>query len=399
MGAVILRAQTCLTCGGPLPTTGRVDRRYCKGACRTLAYRVRRRIKATRPPGPLEPAWSEPNAVVKTMLTSLAQIQARVLDFAHQLEHEEFYARAPVRTAAPAAPAAGSDEQHPAADIQTPLFDDLSAQAVRREADADGTVVTRSVDLPAASLPRSSPMDAATSTRSVDLAARLDEVIQQRDKLHTELLAERESRGKLAAQLKTLNKEASEAIGQLKDRQKHLQRERDALVLRVQELKAQLERASQTLTTWELAGSQSMEIAARSDALQQENALLRAEVKRLRPPSADADPLVLLMIDRVKALHWLAVYEKRRGVKMTGQLLPSYENEHILAAAQYQAFCARRDFYFRTRGPHQPAPSWVKEDQLLDPASEKKLCDDAQYNNRGVCNRLEFERRSAGEHP
>ena len=55
MGAVILRAQTCLTCGGPLPTTGRVDRRYCKGACRTLAYRVRRRIKATRPPGPGTP--------------------------------------------------------------------------------------------------------------------------------------------------------------------------------------------------------------------------------------------------------------------------------------------------------------------------------------------------------
>ena len=365
MGAVILRAQTCLTCGGPLPTTGRVDRRYCKGACRTLAYRVRSRIKATRPPGPLEPAWTEPNAVVKTMLTSLAQIQARVLDFAHRLEHEELYARAPVRTETPAAPAAVSDEQHPAADIQTPLFDDLSSQAVRREANADGTPLTRGADLTPASLPRSSPMDAATSTRSVDLAARLDEVIQQRDKLHTELLVERESTGKLDAQFKTLNKEASEAIGQLKDRQKHLQRER----------------------------------AARSDALQQENALLRAEVQRLRPPSADADPLVLLMIDRVKALHWLAVYEMRRGVKVTGQLLSSYENEHILAAAQYQAFCARRDFYFRTRGPHQPAPSWVKEDQLLDPASEKKLCDDAQYNNRSVCNRLEWERRSAGEHP
>jgi len=86
-------------------------------------------------------------------------------------------------------------------------------------------------------------------------------------------------------------------------------------------------------------------------------------------------------------------------VKVTGQLLPSYENEHILAAAQYQAFCARRDFYFRTRGPHYPAPSWVKEDQLLDPASEKKLCEDAQYKNRGVCNQLEWERRSAGEHP
>lgn len=399
MGAVILRAQTCLTCGGPLPTTGRVDRRYCKGACRTLAYRVRSRIKATRPPGPLEPAWTEPNAVVKTMLTSLAQIQARVLDFAHRLEHEELYSRLPVRTETPTASAVAPDEQGPAADIQTPLFDALDDHAARQGGYAAVTEVTRGVELTTASLQRSSPADAASSTRSVNLAARLDEVLQQRDKLQAELLAERESTGRLDAQLKTLNKEASEAIGQLKDRQKHLQREKDGLTLRVHELKAQLERASQTVTTWELAGSESMEMAARSDALQQENAALRAEVQRLRPPSADADPLVLLMIDRVKALHWLAVYEIRRGVKVTGQLLSSYENEHILVAAQYQAFCARRDFYFRTRGPHQPAPSWVKEDQLLDPASEKKLCDDAQYNNRSVCNRLEWERRSAGEHP
>ena len=399
MGAVILRAQTCLTCGGPLPTTGRVDRRYCKGACRTLAYRVRSRIKATRPPGPLEPVWTEPNAVVKTMLTSLAQIQARVLDFAHRLEHEELYARLPVRTEAATAAAVASAERGPAADIQTSLFNGLGDPAAKREEYPDATGEPHDVNLSPASLSRSSPSDAAISTRSVELAARLDEVTRQRDNLQAELLAERERTGRLDGQLKTLNQEASEAIGQLKDRQKHLQRDRDALTLRVHELKARLERASQTVTTWEQAGSESMEMAARSDALQQENAALRAEVRRLRPPSAEADPLVLLMIDRVKALHWLAVYEMRRRVKVTGQLLPSYENEHILAAAQYQAFCARRDFYFRTRGPHQPAPSWVKEDQLLDPASEKKLCEDAQYKNRGVCNQLEWERRSAGEHP
>lgn len=54
---------------------------------------------------------------------------------------------------------------------------------------------------------------------------------------------------------------------------------------------------------------------------------------------------------------------------------------------------------FAPGAPHQPAPSWVKANQLLDVASEKKLCDDAQYNKRSVCNRLEWERRSAGEHP
>jgi len=77
------------------------------------------------------------------------------------------------------------------------------------------------------------------------------------------------------------------------------------------------------VTTWEQAGSESMKVAARRDALQQENAALRAKVRRLRPPSTEADPLVLLMLDRVKALRWLAVYEMRQRVKVTGQLLPT----------------------------------------------------------------------------
>ena len=47
MGAVMLRAQSCLVCGGQMPNKSRIDRRYCKGACRTLAYRVRRRVSSS----------------------------------------------------------------------------------------------------------------------------------------------------------------------------------------------------------------------------------------------------------------------------------------------------------------------------------------------------------------
>lgn len=114
MGAVVLRTQTCMTCGGPMPSKGRVDRRYCKASCRTLAYRVRCRVNAAAPPGPLSPGWTaEPAPVVGSMLTSLAQIQAGVLDFAHRLEQEELFSRRPVQVAT-AAPTSQASDDSPA---------------------------------------------------------------------------------------------------------------------------------------------------------------------------------------------------------------------------------------------------------------------------------------------
>ncbi len=38
----MLRARTCSFCGGDMPASGRIDRRYCRPSCRTLAYRHRR---------------------------------------------------------------------------------------------------------------------------------------------------------------------------------------------------------------------------------------------------------------------------------------------------------------------------------------------------------------------
>ena len=116
-------------------------------------------------------------------------------------------------------------------------------------------------------------------------------------------------------------------------------------------------------------------------------------MKRLRPPSADDDALVRLMIDRVKSLHWLAVCQIQRGVKITGQLLPNYDNEQIVAAAQCHAFVARRDYYLTVWGPYQPKPVWVREDYLLDQQSEKKVSEEANYRNRQIISDLESERR------
>lgn len=37
-----MRAHFCALCGDALPTRGRIDRKYCRASCRTLAYRHRR---------------------------------------------------------------------------------------------------------------------------------------------------------------------------------------------------------------------------------------------------------------------------------------------------------------------------------------------------------------------
>jgi len=402
MGAVILRAQTCLMCGGPLPQKGRVDRRYCKGSCRTLAYRVRHRINAVRPPGPLEPEWAEPNAVVTTMLTSLAQIQARVLDFAHQLEHEELYARLPVKIAEEVARDSAHAENgklDPDPPEQIPLLDE-NEDAEQQE---DAQTNAEKLDALRHALSQATE-DKAKAEERADIAERETEetgheLIIQRDQLHAELLTERERNGKLDAKLAKLHKQATDIISNLQSQYDYALHENQQLASRVRELEAQLLRAQEALDAWERVGAESQSIVARNNTLIAENTALKAEVQRLRPPSAQADALTHLMIDRVKALHWLAVYDARVGSKTTGRLLPSYDTPHILSAAQYQAFAARRDFYLRVRGPNEPKPQWLSEDRLLDEPSEKKIYADEQFKNSYIFSRMGSARRKAGENP
>jgi predicted nucleic acid-binding Zn ribbon protein len=465
MGAVILRAQHCLTCGGPMPTTSRVDRRYCKGACRTLAYRVRRRVKEAAPPGPLEPAWAEPNAVVKTMLTSLAQIQARVLDFAHQLEGEELFARRPVRTEsrpgaqkdpvlpfdkelrseqevpqdAAAEKGEGEDVDEDEDNEEVDELDEEDVYAALRslleEAKADALKATaRAVKAEERSASLEAELARMCEQRGVALAAssavpkpelqlrpdrqpthtppiqpsmvqpsnaklegQLEAVTQQRDKLQNDLFAERERASQMERQLHTLHREANEALGQMKNQKEHFQGENERLNARVRELTAAQQRANAALAQWDQIDAESIRLTNQSQLLQQENTLLRAEVERLRPPLALSDPLVVLMKDRAKALHWLAVFQMRTRETVTGRLLPNYDDASILDAAIQHAFEARRDLYFRPVWGDTPKPRWVHEDCLLDPESEKKVLKEAESRNREISLTLEYARTRAGE--
>ena len=93
------------------------------------------------------------------------------------------------------------------------------------------------------------------------------------------------------------------------------------------------------------------------------------------------------------------VYDARVGNKTTGQLLPSYDAPHILSAAQYQAFAARRDFYLQVRGPLGPKPQWLSEDRLLDEQSEEQIYENEHLKNNYIFSRLGSARRKAGENP
>ena len=421
MGAVILRAQTCMTCGGEMPTTGRVDRRYCKGACRTLAYRLRRRVKATAPPGPLKPQWAEPSDVVKTMLTSLAQIQARVLDFAHQLESEELYSRRPVRTPEEGEQVGASrreksepgslseeddeslladeDEEEPAEQGEEDvigalrsMMDEVRTEALKsagRAAEAEAQTASLRAEL---SRLREHPGPSAAN-----LQGRVDELSRHRDQFQSELLAERERGRILQLQLQSAQKEATDAHTRLKQQRDHLQRENEMLRMRVHEQEAALQRANSALAQWDQIEAQSTQLTNQSRQLQLENSVLRAEIERLRPPAAEKDPLVVLMKERAKALHWLAVFQQRARQTVTGRLLPSYDEHSILGAAIQHAFEARRDFYFRPLWGKDPKPLWVYEDRLLDPESERRVCEAAVERNKDIVIRLDSARIHAGD--
>ena len=443
MGAVMLRAQSCLVCGGQMPNKSRIDRRYCKGACRTLAYRVRRRVSSSQPPGPLKPAWAEPSAVVRTMLTSLAQIQSGVLGFAHQLEKEELFARLPIRTDVETFAATNSAEKgvirnRPEEGAQIPLFDDddeeelldseeeeeaaeqnseamLFLKQTLKESKSDVAKQEKRAavaELRAAELAEEltklrrelqlraqHEAEKAAQEQATSLGPKLDAVTQQLSKSQAELRAEREWSGRVDAQLRALHKEATELHQQDAIRSKRLEQERDTLRDTVRRHEEQLHRANQALATWEKAGAEFMTLTATNTALQQENAALRAEVERLRPLPPHLDSLTRLMVDRVKTLHWLAVWESRAGDTVTGIRLPSYDSTQIVVAAQRHAFAARRDFYFHTRWPSEAKPRWELEDRLLDGDSEKKVLAEAESKNRELTYRLESARRSAGAFP
>ena len=75
----MLRAVYCSFCGGAIPFQGRIDRKYCRPSCRTLAYRYRR-------DGRTSPYMSATENAESGDLIALAQqLEERALETARQL--------------------------------------------------------------------------------------------------------------------------------------------------------------------------------------------------------------------------------------------------------------------------------------------------------------------------
>ena len=75
----MLRAVYCLFCGGAIPFQGRIDRKYCRPSCRTLAYRYRR-------DGRTSPYMlASENTESGDLLVLAQQLEERALETARQL--------------------------------------------------------------------------------------------------------------------------------------------------------------------------------------------------------------------------------------------------------------------------------------------------------------------------
>lgn len=95
MYAASLRATNCLGCGGSMTFGGRIDRRYCRPACRTLAYRNRLRTRQIEHGPTAVPRWAIgrlPELYIA--LTTLGRVQGNVTVLARQMECEEASVRA-----------------------------------------------------------------------------------------------------------------------------------------------------------------------------------------------------------------------------------------------------------------------------------------------------------------
>ena len=90
MQPMIQRVRHCVLCGGDIASGGRIDRRYCSGSCRTLAYRARLQQHAKEPEGIAPPPWS----VVRlppfsSALAALGELQSRIALLTRQLSEQE----------------------------------------------------------------------------------------------------------------------------------------------------------------------------------------------------------------------------------------------------------------------------------------------------------------------
>lgn len=69
----MLRAHFCLFCGEPMEAGGRIDRKYCRPSCRTLAYRDRNGHRRKARPASTAAIATPPSALVELAMRLEAQ--------------------------------------------------------------------------------------------------------------------------------------------------------------------------------------------------------------------------------------------------------------------------------------------------------------------------------------
>jgi len=88
----VQQPKPCVVCGNPLPTGGRIDRKYCREACRVMAYRDRHRLDKPEPSAVSNPATEDrqPRPEAKQpeqstrLSSSLESATARIVDLESQ---------------------------------------------------------------------------------------------------------------------------------------------------------------------------------------------------------------------------------------------------------------------------------------------------------------------------
>ncbi len=82
-----MRVKQCVMCGNPLPEGGRIDRRYCREACRVMAYRERHQpaLLDKAPPAPVVAGTDGRSPIQESSAPEeLATAQERIADLEAQ---------------------------------------------------------------------------------------------------------------------------------------------------------------------------------------------------------------------------------------------------------------------------------------------------------------------------
>lgn len=172
-----MRAHRCAYCGDALPNRGRIDRKYCRASCRTLAYRQRhsgpQRSRRDETPAS-QPA--DPRAVVVEVVLRLKQLIAvaqrelgsarRLLAQLDAVPHQGTRAQARPAHAPPEAPKPKRKEKSP----PKPRPQPSAAPATDWDAEAEWFVVELQKEL-LQSMPamQGSPLQSLSAQRRVFL--------------------------------------------------------------------------------------------------------------------------------------------------------------------------------------------------------------------------------------